>query len=161
MIFLTLVLSLFTANAADLDAIVAAGVGKSILDKHQAFERYGQVGIRYGGPWKIQVSGGGYATTGDGERSSFYGSVQTGLDVVSDSGTFGQMLAGPGYVSRDDSKLTGNFQFHLTGGVGYKNTSGYGLGVMWNHFSNAGTKLPNLGRDIISVQMILPLYRGK
>ena len=149
------------AQAASLDALVGAGVGKNILAQHAPFERFGTLGIRYGGAWKIQANGGYYLALAEGERSAWMGSLQTGLEVVGDGGTYGQLMFGPAYVSQDDSKLSGRFQFHLTGGVGVKNDDGYGIGVMWNHLSNAGIKQPNMGRDMITAQLTIPIWRPK
>jgi hypothetical protein len=144
-----------------LSSVLSVGVGKSILEKHKSFERYSGIGIRYGSSIVAQANGGYYLATGTRERSSWYGSVQGGLVVTNESGFHGQMLAGPTYIDKDDSKITGHFQFHLTGGVGIENTSRYGLDIVWNHFSNAGMKQPNYGRDFITLQAIIPIYEVK
>lgn len=49
-----------------------------------------------------------------------------------------------GFVTNGDSALTSGFQFMESGSLGYKN-----WGVEIRHFSNAGLKQPNLGREYL------------
>jgi hypothetical protein len=149
------------ARAAELDATLGVGMGKSVLDK-RAFERFGTLGVRYGGTsWKLQGNGGYWLALQPGEQSSVFGSVQGGVEVVGQSGTFAQVMFGPALVQNPDSKLAGHFQFHLAAGAGVKNSAGYGLAFIWNHLSNAGLVQPNMGRDLLTAQLLIPLYKGE
>ena len=153
-LFLLMLLS--GCATAGLDATVGAGIGKDVLS-HQPFERYGTLGVRYGDVWKTQANA-GYWLAFNEQNSSLYTSLQGGLEVVGQGGTFAQFMFGPAYIGQDDSKLTGHFQFHMTGGVGVKNVDNYGISFLWTHFSNAGIEQPNLGRDLLTLQLIIPLH---
>lgn len=58
-------------------------------------------------------------------------------------------------ISKRDSRLSTNLQFKHDIGVHYKIGDGYKAGVVYNHFSNAGIKQPNLGRDFVSLSISL------
>lgn len=142
--------------AAPIDLTVVAGIGKNVLG-HQPFERYGALGVRWGNAWKVQANGGYWLALADGEKAAAFTSLQGGLEVVGQGGTFAQLMFGPGVISHIDSKLGGHFQFHLVGGVGMKDSGGHGLSFLWTHFSNAGVVMPNNGRDLLTIQLIAPL----
>jgi len=144
---------------AGLDATVGAGIGKDVVG-HKPFERYGTLGVRYGDVWKTQLNGGHWLALADDQKSATFGSLQGGLEVVGSGGTFAQFMFGPALISESDSKLAGHFQFHMTGGVGVKSDGKYGLSFLWTHFSNAGIEQPNLGRDLLTIQIIVPILRG-
>lgn len=149
------------ALAADLDAGLTVGMGKSVLN-HTAFERVGMVDLRYGGAtWKTQLNGGYWLALGDGERASFFASWQGGIEVVGPSGAFATAMFGPAWVQNPDRKLSGRFQFHPSFGFGVKNRGGYSLAFVWHHFSNAGIVLPNAGRDLLTGQVVIPLAGDK
>lgn len=157
---LSLLLLASSALAADLDATVSIGMGKSVLN-HKAFERVGSLGVKYGGStWKLQANGGYWLALNEGEKASLFSSLQGGIEVVGKSGTFASVMFGPAWIQNPDSKLSGNFQFHPTFGFGIKNEGGYTLAFVWQHFSNAGIVLPNMGRDLLTLQAAFPLYRG-
>lgn len=146
------------AHAASLDALVSVGIGKSVLDK-KAFERYASLGVQYGAIWKVRANGGYWLALNDGEKASLYGSLQGGLDVVGSGGTYATVMFGPALIQHPDSKLGGKFQFHTCFGVGMKNDAGYGLAFLWQHFSNAGIVMPNNGRDLLTAQLVIPIYK--
>ena len=64
---------------------------------------------------------------------------------------FVEVGAGANYVGLDISDLTGKFQFSLQGGVGVRRKiSDHGdvvISLRWHHFSNAGTRAPNIGTN--------------
>lgn len=154
---ITLLLALLMPSysvAAVLDGTLNVGIGKNVLQR-QPFERYAAAGVRYGGSWKVAANGGYWLALADGERSSWFGSVQGGLEVQGQGGTTAAIFFGPSYVHQDDSKLSGHFQFHTTFSVGVK-AGGLGIVYEWVHFSNAGIKLPNNGRDLWTAKIIVP-----
>lgn len=136
------------------DALVSAGIGKDVIGP-KAFERYGALGIQYGDTWKVRANGGYWLSPGG--VSSGFGSLQGGVEVVGQGGAFAGILFGPAIISHHGGKLAGPFQFHLSGMAGMKNDAGYGVGMQWVHFSNAGIVQPNLGLDVWSAFMIIPL----
>jgi hypothetical protein len=157
---MTGVLLLEDSQAAHrIDGLLGIGVGKRILERGP-FERFGSVGMRYGGQtWKVQTSAGYWMAPAHLERHSFYGSLQGGVQVEGKGGTYAQMMFGPALISQDDCRITGMFQFHLTGGLGIVDDNGTGVSLLWTHFSNAGIKQPNLGRDILTLRLIIPVFR--
>jgi hypothetical protein len=64
---------------------------------------------------------------------------------------FIELGAGANYVGLDIRDLTGKFQFSLQGGVGVRRKiSDRGdvvVSLRWHHFSNAGTRAPNIGTN--------------
>jgi len=144
------------ATAADLDVSLSVGMGKSVLN-HIAFERVGILGIRYGNTWKVQANGGYWLALAQGEKASMFTSLQGGLEVVGESGVFASVMFGPAWVQNPDVKLSGHFQFHPVFGFGVKNSKGYSLAFAWQHFSNAGIILPNMGRDLLTGQVTIPI----
>ena len=61
---------------------------------------------------------------------------------------------GPCYLTKTADKLTGHFQFSTHIGFGWRDPKTRNeLGLNWKHFSNAGIKKPNIGRDLIMLSM--------
>lgn len=158
--FLILLVSSVASAAGTLTAAVQVGAGKSILDSKQ-FERMGAVSLRYGNTIGVKVNGGYWYAPAPGDRPSLFGSVQFSAEVVGDGGgTFAQVEFGPAYIQNDDAKLSGHFQFELGFGVGVKTSNGFSIAGKWKHWSNAGLlkDRPNLGRDIICIELGIPIY---
>lgn len=158
---LTLMISASAQAASEADLMLGVGMGKSVLDQQGNFERLGTLGVRYGSVWKIQANGGYWYAPALGDRSSLYGSLQGGVEVVGEGGMFAQVMFGPGIIQHPDDKLAGHFQFHLSTGAGIKSEQGYTLALVWNHLSNAGILQPNLGRDLLTLQVGIPLWRSQ
>ncbi len=64
------------------------------------------------------------------------------------SGLFVRVGAGPAYYFRTDDRVSSNWNASLQAVVGLTQR-GYDIGVGYFHYSNAGLKPPNLGRDFI------------
>jgi hypothetical protein len=83
-------------------------------------------------------------------ESDFYGAPQRNqfawsVVYVDGFGAFDIGL-GPAFLQNTDAYNSGGANFHLL--------EGYHRGpwfARWNHFSNMGTKMPNLGRDLILI----------
>ena len=62
---------------------------------------------------------------------------------------FVEIGAGVNYVNMQVRELTGKFQFSLQGGIGVRHRisdhSDLIASLRWHHFSNAGTRAPNIG----------------
>ncbi len=149
------------AQASELDGVLGVGIGKNVIS-HQPFERMGSLGVQYGSSWVVRASGGYWMATADGDKSSLYGSMQGGLQVWGEGGTYANMLFGPALISNpDDYHNSGIFQFNLSAAVGIKSVNAYGITVEWRHWSNAGMIMPNAGRDILTACILIPLWRSK
>lgn len=161
--FLLLLLCIFSAcippaNAAGFDAILGVGIGKDVIGS-KPFERYGALGVQYGGmTWKVRANGGYWLALAEGEKASAFTSLQGGLEVVGQGGIFCSVFFGPAYISQpDDKRLSGHLQFHLDPGCGVRSAGGYSIMGRWTHFSNAGLKQPNGGRDMPGIAVQIPI----
>lgn len=101
-----------------------------------------------------QLEVGGWRTNIQSEQSSFYSSYQVGF--VAGSPLYARGFTGIAAITQTDSRLSSPFQFKHDVGVGIKNKRNVGIGVNYSHVSNAGLKLPNLGRDFIQLRVELP-----
>lgn len=148
------------SSAASLDSVIGVGIGKDVLSPGHGFERYATLGVQYGATWKLRANASYYLALAEGQVSSYVTSLQGGAEVVNTSGQYASVFFGPANISQPDSKLSGHLQFHATFGFGVKDAStGCGLGLAWVHLSNAGIEQPNLGRDLITLQLSIPLLR--
>lgn len=156
---LGLMFLLTPARAATLDLSLSAGIGKSVL-AHEAFERYGALGVEYGSAWRARANAGYWFSPAPGTRSSPFLSFQGGPEIVSESGFTAAFRLGPAWIAHPDSQLSGHWQFHMTFGAGLKDRGGRSIRAEWNHWSNAGLKLPNMGRDILVLSVTFPVWGG-
>lgn len=101
-----------------------------------------------------QFEGGGWKTSYEGERSSLYTSYQIGIKT--DTPFYARFFTGPALISTTDQRLSSIFQFKHDLGVGFKDKRNVGIGINYSHVSNAGFKLPNLGRDFVQLRVELP-----
>ncbi len=98
---------------------------------------------------------GGWADTGGGGRSgSAFAAMQLGWEVQS-GGTVISVFSGPGVISSPDVVLGGAFQFITDLHLGIKDRDGNYLGAFFRHISSAGIETPNLGRDIVGLEIAL------
>ena len=128
------------------------GIGDGTL-KHQAFERTVSLGwvIHPGDAFFVKPEIGGWIG-GFGMPSYFVG-VPLGFQVwIPATGAFCHMAVGPSWISNPDSELSSHLQFDTEFGFGLQSDKAE-IGLIWKHFSNAGLKLPNQGRDFLGLQL--------
>jgi hypothetical protein len=101
-----------------------------------------------------QMEVGGWRTDIQSEQSSFYSSYQVGF--VAGRSVYARAFTGVAAITQTDSRLSSPFQFKHDVGVGVKNKRNVGIGINYSHVSNAGFKMPNLGRDFIQLRVELP-----
>lgn len=87
---------------------------------------------------------------------AFYGALNIGVHVVAESGLTARIGFGPALISHPDDRLTGHFQFNIQARLGL-NMGGWETGLQALHLSNAGIALPNLGRDVVSIYIGIPI----
>jgi hypothetical protein len=85
-----------------------------------------------------------------------YGTLTAGLHVVTVEGLAARIAFGPAYVSQTDDRLSSLFEFHIQARIGLSMKS-FETGAQFDHFSNAGIVPPNLGRDVVSLYISVPL----
>lgn len=64
---------------------------------------------------------------------------------------------GVSLISNTDGRLSLPFNFTQDFGVGLRDSEGRLVGANYKHFSNAGLKTPNHGRDFVSIQVGFPI----
>lgn len=96
--------------------------------------------------------GGWFDPTGNGRSSSVLASGQLGFEVNS-RGTVVSIFTGPCLISTPDSYLGGYFQFMTDAHIGLQDNDVNYLGVFYRHISSAGIENPNVGRDIMGLEL--------
>lgn len=105
------------------------------------------------GPIKERAIVGGWLdNSGGGKNGSGLVSGQIGFEV-NRNGLVAGLFTGPCLISNTDTMLGGHFQFMDDLHLGLEDHSGNYLGVMYRHISSAGISTPNLGRDIMAIEM--------
>ena len=89
---------------------------------------------------------------GDGRKSSAFAAGQLGFEVVN-NGWVGGIFSGPAVISSPDVLLGGRFQFMDSINLGMKDKYDNYIGLFYRHFSSAGLEMPNIGRDIIGIEI--------
>ena len=77
-----------------------------------------------------------------GHKSSTYASLSVGRMIGNRNGLYASIYMGVAFISHPDILLSTNFQFTEEVALGYRDAE-----IIFKHFSNAGIKKPNLGRD--------------
>lgn len=87
-----------------------------------------------------------------------YSTIQFGTQIKPWDWFYVENYFGPGYVSQTTDKLGSNFQFFLDLGLGFKEpNTGAALGWGYQHISNAGIVQPNIGQNVMKIQVGFPL----
>lgn len=92
---------------------------------------------------------------GGGRKSSAWFGPSIGVEVTAYPLTLRQMI-GPSVITSKDSLLGGNYQFNNELFVGLYDKKGRSIGGKYKHFSSAGIFQPNVGRDLILVEVGIP-----
>lgn len=158
----SLVLFASTTSAFAGDMTFKYGIGVFLKDANSAVEvKFFSLG--YQSPiWnlfrqKVELGLWADTRTGEGHRhSSGFASYSLGVSV--EGGRFyASSFWGGSYITHTDSLLSTNFEFAQDLSVGLKDDAGRALGVTYKHFSNAGIKLPNKGRDFFVIDVRVPI----
>lgn len=101
---------------------------------------------------KDRITGGGWIDNyGDGKRSSALLSTQIGWEVNRNGFVMG-LFTGPSVISSPDALLGGTLEFMEDLHLGIQDHNDY-IGVMYRHLSSAGIYSPNIGRDVIGLEI--------
>lgn len=139
------------ANAQDDQAIVDVGVGMGNSDGTRMLT----LGIQedlWGALKQRAVVGGWIDNSGNGHNGSPLVSGQLGFEVNNNGLVIG-VFTGPAIVFIPDTLLGGPFQFMSDIHLGIQDLSSNYIGVMYRHISSAGIESPNIGRDIIGLEI--------
>ncbi len=98
-----------------------------------------------------KLDAGGWTESASDRKSAPFGSVLVGKRFGSVNGINMTNLIGVAVIGIPDSALSTTFQFTEEAAVGYK-----AVGLGYKHFSNAGIKEPNHGRDYIYLNFAFP-----
>lgn len=105
------------------------------------------------GPLKDRfIVGGWLDNSGNNKRNSALASYQLGFEVNRD-GLIGGIFSGPTAISTTDELLGGHFQFMDDIHFGMEDKQGNYIGIIYRHLSSAGIEMPNIGRDVIGLEL--------
>ncbi len=153
---------LMLSSQAHADVVASVGLGKSAFAGVQGapFERAASLGYEYtfsNGLFVRPEAGWFMDNSGHGVSSPWLAPL-VGVRSQSTVGPALHFAIGPGYLHNPDSVLGGHFQFSLEGGASLVDRN-FGIGVVWKHLSSAGINMPNRGRDLIALQLSVPIGR--
>jgi hypothetical protein len=104
------------------------------------------------GPLKQRGAVGAWLdNAGQGKSSSAFASGQLGFEV-DHQGLIGGIFSGPAVISNTDVLLGGHFQFMEDLHLGIQDRNNY-IGVFYRHLSSAGLEMPNIGRDLVGIEI--------
>jgi hypothetical protein len=153
---LTLVFLSINSWAQDDQIVVDGGVGVfHSADKGLSETKMLTIGIQEDlwGPLKMRgVTGGWIDVSSPYKSSSALLSGQVGFEVNS-NGLVGGIFSGPTLISNTDQLLGGHFQFMDDLHLGIQDCHSSYIGVFYRHLSSAGLETPNIGRDVIGVEI--------
>lgn len=159
MLKILLLISLFCFSFfARADVVTSVGVGKGILGEHGTpFERAVAIGYQFDfGDFFVRPEAGYFEDISGQGKSSAWAAPLLGVRALSQVGPELHIAVGPGYLQNPDEVLGGHFQFSLEGGIGLASADKKTyVGLAWKHLSSAGIEMPNMGRDMIVVQLRL------
>ncbi len=102
---------------------------------------------------KQRVTLGGWVDdAGNGKNNSVFLAGQLGFEVNRD-GLVAGVFSGPAVISNTDVLLGGHFQFMDDVRLGIQDRIGSYVGVFYRHLSSAGLEMPNIGRDMVGVEI--------
>lgn len=96
--------------------------------------------------------GGWFDNTGSGRSSSGLISGQLGFEVNRNNTIVG-IFSGPTVLSNTDVLLGGNFQFMDDLRIGIQDNKNNYIGLFYRHISSAGIEMPNIGRDLVGLEI--------
>jgi len=95
--------------------------------------------------YSVQV---GYMGDTVSNLNAFYTCGQLGGSLNPSKSFYVETYVGPCVLSETRDRLGGFLQFSTHIGIGWRDPeTGNEMGILWKHFSNAGLKKPNKGRD--------------
>jgi hypothetical protein len=160
-IFILSVLLLSNYSIAQEDQIIVDGgvgiwnSGKSTLSETKMFSLGVQEDL-WGALKERGTTGFWLDNAGGGKRGSAFASGQLGWEV-STGGIVGGIFSGPAVISTPDTLLGGRFQFMDDIHLGLQDNELNYIGIMYRHFSSAGIETPNIGRDLMGLEIRFPL----
>jgi hypothetical protein len=151
-----LFLLISTAYAQEDQYILDGGVGIAHSADHGLSEtKMLTLGVQEDlwGALKDRAIVGGYLdNSGGGKNGSALGAGQIGFEVNRD-GLVAGVFSGPCIISTPDVMLGGRFQFMDDLHLGIQDNDNNYFGVLYRHISSAGLEQPNIGRDVIGIEL--------
>jgi len=96
--------------------------------------------------------GGWLDDSGNGKSGSALISGQLGFEVNRNGMVIG-LFSGPTFISSPDVMLGGYLQFMTNFHLGIQDGNSNYIGAFYRHISNASLSTPNIGRDIIGLEI--------
>lgn len=92
---------------------------------------------------------------GDGYSNSPFGGYQLGFEVSNDV-LEASLWSGPTVIGKTDQMLGSYLEFNETIYLGIVDKDKNSIGIVYNHFSNAGISSVNQGRDYLGLELKFP-----
>lgn len=103
---------------------------------------------------RLGIGGWSDKTSYPNVRNSIYGTYQFMLQTKPvQGGMYAHYAVGPSVISHPDSLLGSHLQVCHTVGFGIADVREVRIGLVYKHFSNAGLKRPNSGRDLVGIEV--------
>lgn len=150
------ILTSYTAHAQEDQTIVDGGIGvfnsaKKSLSETKTFSLGVQEDLW--GPLKQRATGGFWLdNSGNGKKDSLFAAGQLGFEVNNNGWLLG-IFSGPALISSPDVLLGGPVQFMDDIHLGIQDKGSNYIGFFYRHFSSAGLEMPNIGRDMIGIEL--------
>ncbi len=84
------------------------------------------------------------------ESTNYACGVVLSARVQTSGGMFTRVGFGPAAIAHTDDRLSSIFEFNIQYALGFEQ-GGWDIGIIGNHFSNAGIWPPNYGRDFLGL----------
>ena len=157
LILVVMVLISHRCKASDALFDVGLGIFQSGVSQ-PAETKFGAGGIQEDmwGPIKSRYTLGGWIdNTGNGRKSSAFVAAQLGFEV-DNNGWIASIYSGPSLLSQTDCYLAGTFEFYNSINFGMQDKFNNYIGIMYRHLSSAGFSMPNIGRDVMGLEIKFP-----
>lgn len=155
MIKISYIIALLLAVKWPLFAAVYGEWGLGLNDS-QSQTKYGEFGYEEQTPYMYdyRFGVGSFLDKSDkpGNKDSVYTHLTVGIQPRIDPLRLAYFI-GPALISSPDNRLGSYLQCAHKFIVGFKDFRGASISFVYTHFSNAGLKRPNLGRDFLGIQV--------
>jgi len=154
-VLLVLCLLLSTNALADSTGALDVGLGvfnsgKQSLSETKMASYTEQTSIS--DAFRLRATGGFWVDVTQGKSSSGFAAGQLGYEVNS-KGTVLGAFTGPALITNTDVLLGGHFQFMDEFHLGLQDEGKSYIGVFYRHLSSAGLEMPNIGRDLVGIEL--------
>ena len=150
-----LIILFFSLSAfADSNIKLKYGVGvdsvKILDDTYRAIELGYYTDVEKSISWAVTA---GYYGDKSIDLDTGFACAQFGVELNPFGFMYVDNYFGPCYLHESGGALSGNLQFATNTGIGWRDKTGSQMGINLKHFSNAGLSKPNMGTNLLMLNM--------